>query len=115
MAISRACKCCTIILTSNESGKCDVCYRLQKHKQELDEKRVDGMRFGAPSRTRCPSTGRVQHLYMESDNGGEEIFLTRLNEAIDAGPESIKAIRVELSDGRELSLVFPVGESQDEN
>jgi hypothetical protein len=70
------------------------------------------MRFGAPSKTRCPSTCRVQHLYMESDNGGEEIFLTRLNEALDGGPEALKAIRVELSDGRELSLVFPVGESE---
>jgi hypothetical protein len=37
-------------------------------------------------------------------------LLTRLNEALDGGPEALKAIRVELSDGRELSLVFPVGE-----
>lgn len=72
------------------------------------------MRFGAPSKTRCPHTGRVQHLYMESDNGGEEIFLTQLNNALNNGPESIKSIRVELADGRELSLIFPIGESQDD-
>lgn len=71
------------------------------------------MRFGAPSKTRCPLTGRVQHLYMESDNGGEEIFLTQLNEVLSRGPESIRSIRVELANGRELSLIFPVGESSD--
>lgn len=72
------------------------------------------MRFGAPSGKRCKVTGRVQHLYMESDGAGEEIFLTRLDQALDAGPEAVRSIRVELTDGRELSLQFPVGEVVDD-
>lgn len=60
------------------------------------------MKFGVPSKGRCDTTGRAKMFIFYAENCADELWLTRLEKALNG--QLATRMTIELEDGTEINL-----------